>query len=143
MHERSHPTPKTFQNAQILICQTPSRETVWKIGMDPKTVVLKAAKRLWKRFGRPFRATKYAPQVSTWLFSRQSLEGVFYEVHIQHRTHLAPNSHPRLATSEADDPLHNRRSQYWCILLLLTRSTHVPDGHDRSWIWTANTSRLL
>jgi hypothetical protein len=55
-------------------------ETVWKIGMNPKTVVLKAAERSWKRFGWPFRATKYAPQVSTWLFSRQSLEEDFSEV---------------------------------------------------------------
>jgi hypothetical protein len=45
-------------------------------------VVLKAAKRSWKRFGRPFRATKYAPQVSTWLFSRQSLEEKFCELRL-------------------------------------------------------------
>src|SRR5215213_9344418 len=33
----------------------------------------------------------------------------FSEVHIEHRTQRAPNSHPRLATSAADGPLHSRR----------------------------------
>jgi hypothetical protein len=50
--------------------------------MDSKTVALKAAKRSWTHFGRPFRATKYAPQVSTWLFSRQSLGEDFCDLRL-------------------------------------------------------------
>jgi hypothetical protein len=43
-------------------------------------------------------------------YSPECVEGGFSEVHIiQRRTHLAPNSHPRRATSAADGPLHSRR----------------------------------
>src|SRR5215210_1633044 len=46
-------------------------------------------------YGAPREFERYSPKC---------LEGLFSEVHIHHRTPLAPCSHPRLATSAAGAP---------------------------------------
>src|SRR5215213_9588867 len=63
---------------------------------------------LWRIHDGTWRSLTHQPRV----YSAECVEGRFSEVHIiQRRTQLAPSSHPRLATSAADGPLHSRRPQ--------------------------------
>src|SRR5829696_3349365 len=61
---------------------------------------------------RPIAPASYAIHRSAWKVNSAKFAGTeFSEVHIQHRRQLVLGSHPRLATSAADGPLHSRRPQ--------------------------------